>query len=95
MEKKCNEIIRILKREIQKLEEIINEMQCKFLRCEDNGIEVSYNQKQKLKKLMKTDTAYIGMLIYTVNKRDKLQEKRGIKKREKKRYRITRYTTRY
>ena len=95
MENKYNEIIRVLKREVQKLEEIINDIQCEFLRCEDNNIIISYDRKQNLKKLMKKDITYLELLIYTVKKRNKLVEKRSNIHHEKKKYTITRYTTRY
>lgn len=90
MEKKYNEIIRVLKREIHKLEETIANMQYRFLACEDTKIEVSYEQRQELKDLMRKGNIYIEALICTVRKRNELQDK-GSKKHEKRQYTIRKY----
>lgn len=96
MEKKYNNIIRILKREIQKLEEIINDLQCKFLMCKDNNIEISDEQSQHLKELMRKDNLYINLLIYTVRKRNKYKNSinRGNNKHEKRQYTVNKYIRR-
>ena len=89
MEKKYNEIIRVLKREIHKLEEKIAATQCKFLAYEDNKIEISYEERQELNDLMRRDNIYIELLIYTVRKRNKISK--GNNKHEKRQYTVNKY----